>query len=126
MVEEYKQVIIVRTDLNMRKGKMITQGAHASLEAVLSIIERSKFTSENHPTIKAWRLSGGTKITLAADSENHLLELASAAKNLRLNHALIQDLGKTEFKGIKTYTALAIGPEKVDLINAITKNLKLL
>lgn len=26
-----KQVIIIRTDLNMRKGKMIAQGAHASV-----------------------------------------------------------------------------------------------
>ena len=26
----YKQVIVMRTDLNMRKGKMIAQGAHAS------------------------------------------------------------------------------------------------
>ena len=30
-----KQMIVMRTDLNMRKGKMIAQGAHASLGAVL-------------------------------------------------------------------------------------------
>lgn len=26
-----KQVIVMRTDLNMRKGKMIAQGSHASI-----------------------------------------------------------------------------------------------
>lgn len=30
-----KQVIVMRKDLNMRKGKMIAQGAHASLKVFL-------------------------------------------------------------------------------------------
>lgn len=32
-----KQVIVMRKDLNMRKGKMIAQGAHASVDALLSL-----------------------------------------------------------------------------------------
>ncbi len=31
---EHKQVIVLRKDLNMRKGKMVAQGAHASMRAV--------------------------------------------------------------------------------------------
>lgn len=27
----HKQTIVLRTDLNMRKGKMVAQGAHASM-----------------------------------------------------------------------------------------------
>ena len=30
-----KQVIVIRKDLNMRKGKMIAQGAHASMKVIL-------------------------------------------------------------------------------------------
>ena len=32
-----KQVIVMRKDLNMRKGKMIAQGSHASVDALLSL-----------------------------------------------------------------------------------------
>ena len=32
---EHKQMIVLRKDLNMRKGKMIAQGAHASLKVLL-------------------------------------------------------------------------------------------
>jgi peptidyl-tRNA hydrolase len=31
---EHKQTIVLRRDLNMRKGKMIAQGAHASMRAI--------------------------------------------------------------------------------------------
>jgi peptidyl-tRNA hydrolase len=33
---EHKQVIVLRKDLNMRKGKMVAQGAHASMRAILN------------------------------------------------------------------------------------------
>jgi PTH2 family peptidyl-tRNA hydrolase len=33
-----KQVIIIRKDLNMRKGKMIAQGAHASMKAIFDLM----------------------------------------------------------------------------------------
>ena len=32
MSDKIKQVIVMRTDLHMRKGKMIAQGAHASMK----------------------------------------------------------------------------------------------
>jgi PTH2 family peptidyl-tRNA hydrolase len=34
---EHKQTIVLRKDLNMRKGKMIAQGAHASMRAILML-----------------------------------------------------------------------------------------
>lgn len=37
-----KQVIVMRKDLNMRKGKMIAQGAHASVDALLSLFSRTE------------------------------------------------------------------------------------
>ena len=34
-MDRAKQVIVMRKDLNMRKGKMIAQGAHASMKVLL-------------------------------------------------------------------------------------------
>jgi peptidyl-tRNA hydrolase len=34
---EHKQTIVLRKDLNMRKGKMIAEGAHASMRAILML-----------------------------------------------------------------------------------------
>ena len=38
-MDELKQVIVMRKDLNMRKGKMVAQGAHASIAIVLEMLE---------------------------------------------------------------------------------------
>ena len=37
---EHKQVIVLRKDLNMRKGKMVAQGARASMRAILNLARR--------------------------------------------------------------------------------------
>ena len=85
-----KQVIILRKDLNMRKGKMVAQGAHASLKAVLSDLDRSD--------TKEWLNSGMTKITVSVDSEQDLFKAYHQAKALGLMCSLIEDLGRTEFE----------------------------
>jgi peptidyl-tRNA hydrolase len=40
--------------------------------------------------------------------------------------ALIEDNGATEFHGVKTATAVAVGPDWEDRVDAITKDLPLL
>jgi peptidyl-tRNA hydrolase, PTH2 family len=113
-----KQVIILRKDLNMRKGKMIAQGAHASLSAVLQY--------SDHPSVKAWLSDAFTKIAVSVDSEDELLDIYQKAKNANLVCSLIKDAGRTEFNGVHTYTAVAVGPATNDEIDPITGNLKLL
>jgi len=61
-----KQVIILRKDLNMRKGKMVAQGAHASLQAVLL-----NLTSDD---VDWWRNNGMKKICVSCDSEQELID----------------------------------------------------
>lgn len=112
-----KQVIIIRKDLKMRKGKMIAQGAHASLGAICNIKSLEVFSD--------WRSTGGTKICVSVDSLEELLELKREAEASNLPHYLVLDEGRTEFPE-PTYTALAIGPAKVEDIDPITKDLKLL
>ena len=111
-----KQAIILRTDLNMRKGKMCSQAAHASVYS----------TQAHNPKFKEWLDSGMTKITLGCKSEEELFALYNQALSQGLPAYLVKDLGKTEFKGVETPTCIAIGPDEDFLIDQITKDLKLL
>ena len=49
-----KQVIIMRTDLNMRKGKMIAQGAHASQKVFFDRMWNPKWESEEECELCNW------------------------------------------------------------------------
>jgi peptidyl-tRNA hydrolase, PTH2 family len=111
-----KQVIVLRKDLNMRKGKMIAQGAHASLSAYLIADEKQQ---------DAWWDQGQTKICVGVDTEAELHEIWRKAAGAGLPTYIVRDAGRTEFKG-PTYTAVAIGPADSSEIDKITGSLKLL
>ncbi len=112
-----KQVIVMRTDLGMRKGKMIAQGAHASLDAYWEATSKDCIT---------WAETGSTKVCVAVDSEAALFDINQAAQVTELPVHLVWDEGRTEFKGVRTATCLAIGPADGDAIDRITGKLKLL
>ena len=134
MGQRVKQIIVMRKDLNMRKGKQIAQGAHASVGALLSmgkfINREDGLLSYNIPmdnlAVKMWLEGSFTKICVYVNSEKELIELESKAKEAGILHCLITDNGLTEFKGVKTKTCLAIGPAFEDVINKITGHLPLL
>lgn len=113
---EYKQVIIIRRDLWMRRGKEIAQGAHASVNAALGEAETAD--------VAAWLDSGGKKIVVKVRSENDLLALQGRAKEAKLPSYLVRDAGKTEVTA-GTATALAIGPANSEDIDVITGELEL-
>jgi PTH2 family peptidyl-tRNA hydrolase len=113
----------MRTDLNMRKGKMIAQGAHAAMMFALDIIlNRDKPSSDE----VAWVMQGMKKITVRCESEDELLGIERRAKDARLTVHVVTDAGHTEFQGVPTKTCLAIGPSAGESIDEITKDLKLL
>jgi PTH2 family peptidyl-tRNA hydrolase len=126
-----KQVILMRTDLNMRKGKMVAQGAHASLAVFMHTIT---FLSEDDGALvarfpvssvaHAWLTGTFRKICLGVGSEAELVALFEKARELGLPCALIRDNGLTEFKNVPTYTAVAIGPGLDSQINPVTEHLK--
>jgi len=126
-----KQAIIIRNDLNMRKGKMCSQAAHASMAVIttnMNIISDDgeyKGAFEMTEAFVDWVNNSYTKICLQCSSEEELLELHSKAKAEGIICSLIKDNGLTEFKGIPTYTAIAIGPEYSEKIDKITNHLKL-
>lgn len=126
-----KQIIVMRKDLNMRKGKMVAQGAHASMAAVLELAQ-SKDLSRQFVVIplegpvKEWLNGLFTKICVSVDSEEELMEVYNKAKEAGLLCALITDAGKTEFDGVPTNTCCAIGPADDEDLKPITGHLKLL
>ena len=72
-----------------------------------------------------WLEGGQTKICLQIHSEEELLELHQKALSANLEANFITDAGRTEFNGVPTKTCLAIGPNKAEDIDKITKHLKL-
>lgn len=125
-----KQVIIMRTDLNMRKGKMVAQGSHAAMAFLtrygpFSLI-KGLWCFFMDRAFRQWVSGPFTKICVGVDSEADLLYYFRYAKSLGLRAHLITDSGKTEFDGRPTNTCCAIGPNWSDEIDKVTKFLDLL
>lgn len=123
-MSDIKQVIVMRNDLGMRKGKMIAQGAHASM-AFLGHFLRSDVRDLTEEE-SSWIDGSFTKICVYVNSQEELLEIYSKAKDAGLTVHMITDSGKTEFNGVHTRTCLAIGPHSSEKINNITGHLPLL
>jgi len=121
-----KQVIVMRNDLNMRKGKMVAQGSHASGMFLVHRMLNAKSGLSDMARHEKWMTEGMAKICVRVDSEAELLEIADAAIAAKLEVFVITDAGHTEFHGVPTKTCLAIGPNEVAEIDAITAHLKLL
>lgn len=124
---EHKQVIVMRKDLNMRKGKLVAQGAHASLGAILSLCKQDgdTLTLVMDDRTKPWLTGRFKKICVYVNTEQELLDLHQKAKDAGMVCSLIQDAGLTEFGGVKTYTAIAVGPDVEDKVDALCKHLPL-
>lgn len=126
---EVKQVIVIRRDLKMRRGKEIAQGSHASSAWLATLVTESldpatrSATVTLDPVAYAWLTTSWRKVTLQVQTEDELLELHAAAEARGLRSHLIRDSGRTEFAGVPTLTALAIGPDLADRIDEVTGHL---
>ncbi|MBI5549432.1 MAG: hypothetical protein HY901_36560 [Deltaproteobacteria bacterium] len=113
----------------MRKGKMAAQAAHASMKVFFDRTTSSDPTRLEvplWPEAAAWVAGAFTKIVVGCASQEELLALEAKAREAGLPHALVIDAGATEFHGVATPTALAIGPAASAAIDAVTGGLKLL
>ena len=113
---DIKQVILVRQDLNMPKGKLAVQVAHASVDSVLKSKKK---------VVKLWKSQGMKKICLKVKDLDELYKFVNLAQEQALQTAVITDAGKTVFKE-PTTTCVAIGPENSEKIDLVTKDLKML
>lgn len=130
-MSEVKQVIVMRDDLGMRKGKMIAQGAHASMAF---LTRRMSFGTFAHPGLTAaafteaereWITGSFAKICVRVHSLEELEAIADLARLGQLEVYTITDSGRTEFHGVPTVTCLAIGPDYAEKIDPVTGGLEL-
>jgi PTH2 family peptidyl-tRNA hydrolase len=120
MMDEIKQVIVVRKDLKLPKGKLSVQVAHACVDCVFDSIRNSKKTK----IVENWRNEGMKKSVLYTDNLDLLLELYNSMKREGFVLSLIKDAGKTVVEP-GTITCFGIGPDYSVLIDKYTSNLKL-
>jgi peptidyl-tRNA hydrolase, PTH2 family len=122
-----KQVIVIRRDLRMRRGKEIAQGAHA---AMAWLTRRMRFSGhlgcvELSAVEQQWLTTSFRKVTVTVGSEEQLMAVYQNAKAAGLVAELITDSGRTEFHGVPTPTSLGIGPDYDDRIDPVTGDLGL-
>ena len=137
-----KQMIVVRRDLRMRKGKIAAQAGHACVEATLMALAREErleqvrvtpgetwvyLDDEGTPStpLSRWFDAGVAKVCAYVDGEEALLDLAQKGREQGFVVALVRGAGFTEFHGEATYTCLAFEPLYPEQIDPITGDLPL-
>ena len=135
-----KQMIVMRRDLKMRKGKIAAQAGHACVEATLMALAREgrlnqiratqdwvyvDHAEQDRSPLTDWFDAGVAKICVYVDSEEELLDLAAKAREQGFACALIRDAGHTEFHGEPTYTCLALEPLSAEQVDPLTSGLPL-
>ena len=112
----YKQVILVREDLKLPKGKLAAQCSHASVDATLK---------SDKKIVDLWKKEGGKKIVLKVNDEKELFKYKQMAEDNGLKTALITDAGHTVVEP-GTVTCLGIGPDFEEKIDLVTGKLKMM
>jgi PTH2 family peptidyl-tRNA hydrolase len=120
-----KQVIVMRKDLGMRRGKQIAQGAHAAMMFLTGMFHGGECKGFLTKAEQQWVEGNFRKITVQVKSEEQLLDVQREAEAAGLTVHLVTDGGLTEFAGVPTSTALAIGPDYDDRIDPVTRDLEL-
>ena len=102
--EEYKMVIVMRSDLKMSKGKLAAQAAHAAVNCAFAAKK---------------------KVVLKVDSLERLYEIKAIVDANSINNSLITDAGRTEIAP-GSVTCIGIGPSTDAILDKITGELSML
>jgi peptidyl-tRNA hydrolase, PTH2 family len=116
---DLKQVIAVRRDIAMGRGKLAAQVAHAAVSAA----EKAHSTRQNW--FSTWFSTGQAKVVVKVGSLEDLIQLENHARTIGLPTVSVKDMGLTQIPP-GTVTCIGIGPGPVDLIDKVTGHLKLL
>lgn len=108
---KYKQVIVIRKDVEMSPAKLGVQVAHGAIESYV----------RTDPLIRdEWYMEGMRKIVLAANSKDELTNIIRSCKQA----VYIVDFGLTELEP-NTVTGLAFPIMLTGDVDKFTKHLKL-
>ena len=122
---EYKQIILIRTDLDMGCGKKCVQVAHASL-MMNDYLHEIGFKDNLQP----WKDEGMRKIVLKVSSLEKLMEYIKTAQKDYIRSLVVTDFGLTQVEPNTVTTAafepLKVGSAKEIILSELTKDLKLL
>jgi peptidyl-tRNA hydrolase, PTH2 family len=112
-----KLALIVRTDLDMGRGKIAAQVAHAAVAAVLA--------TAGSADLGAWLEDGQPKVVLRVTSAEQLDDIATRGRAGGLPVELIRDAGRTQVAP-GTLTCCAVGPAEAERVDLVTAGLSLL
>jgi len=116
---EFKLVVAVREDLELSRGKLAVQVAHAAVMAALDA------KAHHRRWFGSWVDEGQKKVVVRASDVASLKDLRSEARALGLATAWVEDAGLTELPP-GTVTCLAVGPGPSALVDQVTGRLKLM
>ena len=117
--EEYKVVVLVRTDLDMGKGKMAAQVGHASVELAL------RAQKMDRKSFDAWMSGGQKKVVLKVANKDEMIRYMNEARSSGLYTCMITDAGRTQVEP-GSQTCVGIGPAPESEIDKVTGGLKML
>jgi PTH2 family peptidyl-tRNA hydrolase len=115
----FKQVLVVRLDLEMGRGKMAVQCAHAAISA------SEEARNHLHSWWQSWIDEGQLKVALKVQDLGSILELERKGRAKGLPVHVVRDKGLTQIPP-GTITCLGLGPAPSDLVDSLTGNLPLL
>jgi len=115
MSEDIVMYIVMRTELNMSRGKMCAQTGHAVAGCM----------NNGDPTmIKNWFNNDQKKIVLAVPTLKDLFYIEKLVRH-NINYYLVRDVGATEVKK-GTPTSLGLGPDRKSKLIRFVGSLPLL
>jgi PTH2 family peptidyl-tRNA hydrolase len=112
-----KLAVVVRTDLDMGRGKIAAQVAHAAVAATLASLGTAD--------VAAWLREGQPKVVLKVSTAGQLEDVVRQGRESGLPVEAISDAGRTQLTP-GTLTCCALGPAESHRIDAVTGGLPLL
>ena len=113
----YKQIIIVRRDLDLSPGKLSGQVSHASMAFLTNMLKELVLHAAGEYKVESFTIEKGlyenwindifTKVVLKAKNKNQLMKATKMAEDLGMKE------GK-DFFLIKDYCLTELTPEEVD------------